>query len=204
MNSSSSTNAQTTEPMKKRKVDAITEQEIHELSKSIQKESETPEDIYLNPSYETEEDDEDYDGEEDDYEEDDEESDSDDVNVNETIKDFRHKMYNDNQKLNRQIQRLKVENERLSKQNRYLKLSHNNERVDKLDAWKKIKIQYDCLVEKNKRIKTYRRIMTFHIGMDLFYILFALEYLGYLPYIIYALQKCCIIFYNGLGMFLLV
>ena len=182
---------------KKRKTTEMTEttKQIEELSKQIKEESGKPEDAYLNPSESEDSSDEDYSLEDDEEEEDDE--------ISEIVQDFQHKMYNDNQRLNKKVQTLKVENERLSKKNHYLQLSHNNERVDKLEAWKKIKLQLDILHKKNQLIKQQKRLLQAHIIIDLCYIVMFLEYMGFLPYIIVAIQRGCIILYNACGTLLL-
>ena len=179
---------------KKRKTTETNETttQMEELSKQIQEESGKPEDVYLNPSESEEEyDDDDYSLE---AEED----------ISEIVQDFQHKMYNDNQRLNKKVQELKVENERLSKKNHYLQLSHNNERVDKLEAWKKIKLQLDVLHRKNELIRDQKHLLRIHILLDIFYILLSLEYMGLMPYIIVAIQRGCVILYNACGTLLLV
>lgn len=179
---------------KKRKTTETTETttQMEELSKQIQEESGKPEDVYLNPS----ESDSDYSEDEYSLEEEDE--------ISEIVQDFQHKMYNDNQRLNKKVQVLKIENERLSKKNHYLQLSHNNERVDKLEAWKKIKLQLDVLHRKNDLIREQKHLLRIHILLDIFYIVLSLEYLGLLPYIIVAIQRGCVILYNACGTLLLV
>ena len=167
--------------------------QMEELSKQIQEESGKPVDVYLNPSDSEDSSDEDYSLE--DHEEDE---------ISEIVQDFQHKMYNDNQRLNKKVQDLKIENERLSKKNHYLQLSHNNERVDKLEAWKKIKIQLDVLHKKNQLIKQQKRLLQAHLIIDLCYIILSLEYMGLLPYIIVAIQRGCVILYNACGTLLLV
>lgn len=168
---------------KKRKMqDEQTNEELAKLSEQIKESSNRPEDVYLNPS--------ESDSNEESSLEDEEEE------VSEIVKDFQHKMYNDIQKLNKLLQNLKLENERISKRNHYLQLSHNNERIDKFEAWKKIKLQLEVLKKKNKLIQKQRYLLAIHIALDVVYVSIILQYMGWLPYIMYLLEKGSFVLYH--------